>query len=52
MVYNGIHSKGKFSVVVENKQALQEHFISSYPNKEDVYKGNMQNEKTGPKGHT
>lgn len=27
MVYNRIHSKGKFSVVVENKQALQEHFI-------------------------
>lgn len=52
LVYNGIHLKDRFSVTVENKQALQEVcYISFCLKKADVYKDNIQDEKTGPKGH-
>lgn len=48
MDYNGIHSKDKFSVAVENKQRLQEYcYMSSYLKKADVYRDNIEDQKTG-----
>lgn len=52
LVYNGIHLKDRFSVAVENKQALQEVcYISSCLKKADVYKDNIQDQKIGSKDH-
>lgn len=47
MDYNGIQIKDKFSVAVENKQTFQEYcYISSYLKKADVYRDNIEDQKT------
>lgn len=43
-----MHLKDKFSVAVENKQTLQGYcYISSYLKNADVYRDNIEDQKTG-----